>query len=152
VFFNAVTRVQSLGDTSKTRETLPRHFIQHGCTPRLLHVNRVLFYEPKNFEPTATVIDIPSEKDANIVSKRIAELVCGVDTVPAFSFAMNYGFGMIVNSRATWNWSVRLNVSLVASFRERCAGRYNVIFRLTEILFKVNGPRTKQGWFATQAL
>jgi len=33
------------------------------------------------YEPTATEIDIPAEVDANIMSKRVAEAVCGVESV-----------------------------------------------------------------------
>jgi hypothetical protein len=39
----------------------------------------------KDFIETATEIDIPIEVDANIVSKRVAEKVCGVESVRRFA-------------------------------------------------------------------
>lgn len=62
-----------------------QHFVQDGNTPRLLAVNGILEENLKTFEPTATVFDIPSEREANIVSKRVAENVCGSDAVKAFA-------------------------------------------------------------------
>src|SRR5262249_47181883 len=39
----------------------------------------------KKFEPTVTASDVPSEREANIVSKRVAEAVCGVDAIRTFA-------------------------------------------------------------------
>jgi hypothetical protein len=62
-----------------------QHFVQHGHAPRLLRVNNALYQNIKRFEPTATASDIPSEREANIVSKRVAEAVCGADAVRVFA-------------------------------------------------------------------
>jgi hypothetical protein len=53
----------------------------------LLRANNVLYFNLKQFEPNATASDIPSEREANIVSKRVAEAVCGADAVKAFADA-----------------------------------------------------------------
>jgi len=39
----------------------------------------------KNVEPATIATDIPSEREANIVSKRVAEEVCGVEAVRRFA-------------------------------------------------------------------
>jgi hypothetical protein len=50
-------------------------------------VNGVLYENLKRLEPTTTVVDIPTERQANIVSKRVAESVCGVEAVNVFADA-----------------------------------------------------------------
>jgi len=62
-----------------------QHVVQRGKTPRLHAVNSVLYRKLKGLEPATTVMDIPTEREANIVSKRVAEAVCGVDAVRAFA-------------------------------------------------------------------
>jgi hypothetical protein len=62
-----------------------RHVIQHGLYPRLLEINRTLRRELPDFKADASEADLPTEADANIVSKRVAELVCGVDAVRKFA-------------------------------------------------------------------
>jgi hypothetical protein len=62
-----------------------QHVIQRVSTPRLLHVNQVLYQELKALKPDANETDIPSECEANIVSKRIAENIFGIDAVRAFA-------------------------------------------------------------------
>jgi hypothetical protein len=62
-----------------------QHLIQHQSSPRLLRVNNALYQTLKKYEPTATASDIPYEREANIVSKRVAEAVCGVEAVSAFA-------------------------------------------------------------------
>lgn len=62
-----------------------QHFVQHGNAPRLLAVNEALRKKLKTFEPTAIASDIPSEKEANIKSKQVAELVCGSEAVRVFA-------------------------------------------------------------------
>jgi hypothetical protein len=62
-----------------------QHFMQHGHTPRLSAVNSDLYNNLKRFERTAVTTDVPHEREANIVSKRVAEAVCGVDAVKAFA-------------------------------------------------------------------
>jgi len=62
-----------------------QHFVQHGNTPRLWVVNRKLCHNLKRFKPTAIPTDIPYEAEANIVSKCVAEKICGVETVMAFA-------------------------------------------------------------------
>ena len=62
-----------------------QHFVQCGNTPRLWAVNNVLYWNLKKFEPTMIATDIPSEREANIVSKRVAEIVCGAEAVRVFA-------------------------------------------------------------------
>jgi hypothetical protein len=58
-----------------------QHFMQHGHTSRLWDVNRALYYNLGAFEPNALTTDIPTERDAEIKSKRVAEILCGVEAV-----------------------------------------------------------------------
>jgi hypothetical protein len=60
-----------------------QHIVQY-VHPKLTKVNQTLYGVLKTFEPAATEIDLPSEADANIVSKRVAEEVCGIDAVRRF--------------------------------------------------------------------
>jgi hypothetical protein len=62
-----------------------QHFVQHGYTPDLSQVNSVLYQNLKQFEPDRIASDIPHEREANIVSKRVAEALCGVETVRAYA-------------------------------------------------------------------
>ena len=62
-----------------------QHVIQHRLYPKLLEVNRALRYYLPEFKPTASEIDLPAEVDANIASKRVAEVVCGTDAVARFA-------------------------------------------------------------------
>lgn len=62
-----------------------QHFVQYGFTPRLTRANSVLYRNLKRLEPTAIATDVPHEREANIVSKRVAELVCGKDAVNRFA-------------------------------------------------------------------
>jgi hypothetical protein len=62
-----------------------QHFVQYGRTPRLWAVNSVLYQNLKPLEPASVVTDIPTEREANIVSKRVAEKVCGVEKVNKFA-------------------------------------------------------------------
>jgi hypothetical protein len=62
-----------------------QHFIQHGHTPRLSAVNSALYHNLGRFDPTATPIDIPQEREANLVSKRVAEKVCGGKAVRKYA-------------------------------------------------------------------
>lgn len=57
-----------------------QHVVQHARFPQLGKVNQVLRKSHKLQE-----IDIPSEQDANIISKRIAELICGAANVREFA-------------------------------------------------------------------
>jgi hypothetical protein len=50
-----------------------------------MRVNNALYHNLKKYEPAATASDVPSEREANIVSKRVAEAVCGVAAVKAFA-------------------------------------------------------------------
>ena len=61
-----------------------QHFMQHGYTPKLSKVNFVLYKNLKLYEQDAIATDIPNEREANIVSKRIAEKICGIATVQAY--------------------------------------------------------------------
>jgi hypothetical protein len=62
-----------------------QHVVQRTNTPRLLHVNQVLYHKLKAIAPAAIATDIPSEREANIVSKRVAEIVCGAEAVRVFA-------------------------------------------------------------------
>jgi hypothetical protein len=62
-----------------------QHFMQHCFTPKLLAVNQALYHKLALFKPDALTTDIPSERDAEIKSKRVAEIVCGVDAVKALA-------------------------------------------------------------------
>ncbi len=62
-----------------------QHFMQHGFAPKLAFVNFKLYENLKLFEPSAMTTDIPHEREANIVSKRVAEAVCGREAVKAFA-------------------------------------------------------------------
>jgi len=62
-----------------------QHVVQRSNTPRLLAANQVLYHNLKTFEPATVATDIPSERDANIVSKRVAEIVCGTEAVRVFA-------------------------------------------------------------------
>jgi len=62
-----------------------QHFMQHGHTPRLWAVNSALYHNLGAFDVTATPLDIPHEREANIVSKRIAEKICGDGAVRKYA-------------------------------------------------------------------
>jgi hypothetical protein len=62
-----------------------QHIAQHGRFPRLMGPNSVLRANFKKYKETATELDIPIEVDANIMSKRVAEKVCGVEPVRRFA-------------------------------------------------------------------
>jgi hypothetical protein len=62
-----------------------QHIVQHECLPGLMGPNSVLRANFKKYKETATEIDIPIEVDANIMSKRVAEKVCGVEPVRRFA-------------------------------------------------------------------
>jgi hypothetical protein len=62
-----------------------QHFVQYRQTPKLLAGNNILWKKMKPLEPTAIATDVPSEREANIVSKQVAEKVCGVDAVRTFA-------------------------------------------------------------------
>jgi len=62
-----------------------QHTVQESLFPKLMGVNFVLYHNLKRFLPSATEIDIPTERDANIVSKSVAEMVCGAGAVKRFA-------------------------------------------------------------------
>lgn len=62
-----------------------QHVVQHGLYPRLLKVNQVLRNRLADFKPTATEVDLPTEVDANIASKRVGKLLCGESAVRTFA-------------------------------------------------------------------
>jgi len=62
-----------------------QHVTQHANTPRLLYVNQVFYQELKQLEPATIATDIPHEREANIVSKRVAEVVLGTEAVKVFA-------------------------------------------------------------------
>lgn len=58
-----------------------QHFVQHGFTPKLSRVNAILRDNLKRVKPDAASIDLPVERDADIMSKRVTEAVCGKEAV-----------------------------------------------------------------------
>ena len=62
-----------------------QHFMQYGHTPRLWAVNSALYHNLGAFDATATPIDIPHEREANIISKRVAEKICGEEAVRRYA-------------------------------------------------------------------
>jgi hypothetical protein len=82
-----------------------QHIVQHGCYPRLLKVNRILRQHRKR------EIDIPAEVEANIVSKRIAEVVCGVDAVRTFAEAEIGRMEAVGADEKKVRWEFFLNTS-----------------------------------------
>ena len=62
-----------------------QHFLQHGHTPSLWAVNSALYHNLGAFDATATPIDIPHEREANIISKRVAEKLCGEEAVRKYA-------------------------------------------------------------------
>lgn len=62
-----------------------QHFLQHGHTPRLWAVNSALYNNLGAFDATATPIDIPHEREANIISKQVAEKICGEEAVRKYA-------------------------------------------------------------------
>jgi|SRR5580700_4214002 hypothetical protein len=62
-----------------------QHFVQYGYTPGLSKVNSVLYQNLKVYEPSTIATDIPHEREANIVSRRIAERMFGADAVREYA-------------------------------------------------------------------
>jgi hypothetical protein len=62
-----------------------QHIRQHQDFPKLAEATWILYNNLVKFEPAATEIDIPAEVDANLVSKRVAERLCGVKPVKRFA-------------------------------------------------------------------
>lgn len=60
------------------------HILQEQRFPKLLKVTSVLRRDLWRFKQNPTEIDLPVEVDANIISKRAGELVCGADPVEKF--------------------------------------------------------------------
>lgn len=62
-----------------------QHFVQYGRTPKLWDVNRNLYNRIGAFEPNMIPSEIPSERDADIAAKRVAEQVCSVEETNQFA-------------------------------------------------------------------
>jgi hypothetical protein len=84
IYIRASTCTDTTGFVTTYAHEL-QHFVQEGTLPRLSLVNEVLYQNLKSLEPKAITTDIPNERDANIVSKRVAESVCGVEAVSKFA-------------------------------------------------------------------
>jgi hypothetical protein len=81
-------RQSTCADTTGCVETYAhelQHFVQYGNTPQLLAVNNALYQNLKRFDKTAITTDIPTEREANIVSKRVTEIICGPEAVRVFA-------------------------------------------------------------------
>ena len=62
-----------------------QHVVQEHRCPKLLRANAVLRANLWKFKGTPSEIDLPSEVEANIISKRVAETVCSVEVVRKFA-------------------------------------------------------------------
>jgi hypothetical protein len=63
-----------------------QHFMQYGYSRKVWAANLILYWKVRDFgNYDLTVIDIPYEREANLISKRVAEAVCGADTTKAFA-------------------------------------------------------------------
>lgn len=64
-----------------------QHFVQCGTGKKILHVNNLLYQNVRSFEPAwdAKPWDIPSEYEAMLVSKRIAQKLFAPDIVTDFA-------------------------------------------------------------------
>ncbi len=60
------------------------HMVQEQRFPKLLTINSILRRDLWQFKQNPNELDLPVEADANIVSKRVAEIVCGADAVRKF--------------------------------------------------------------------
>jgi hypothetical protein len=84
IYIRDITCLDPTGCTITYAHEL-QHVVQHRLYPKLLEINRVLRRELPDFEPLATEVDLPAEVDVNIVSKRVAESVCGPKAVREFA-------------------------------------------------------------------
>lgn len=62
-----------------------QHFIQYGRTPKLWEVNRNLYVSIGELDRNVIPSEIPTERDADITAKRVAEKVCGVEATNQFA-------------------------------------------------------------------
>jgi hypothetical protein len=64
-----------------------QHFMQFAYAKPLWVVNSILYGNIKSFDPFTprTPIDIPHEREANIVSERVAEGIVGEDAIKTFA-------------------------------------------------------------------
>ena len=93
-----------------------QHFVQRWKMPRVYAVNNVLYRNLKRFDLSTTVIDIPTEREANIVSKRVAEVVCGVEAVNAFADAQVRLMDGLGESEQRERWTYFRDMSSSAPF------------------------------------
>lgn len=100
-------RHSTCGDRTGLVETYAhelQHFVQQGRTPRLLAVNQILCKDLRKVEPTAAVTDIPSEREAIIVSKQVAEDVCGAEAVREFAERQVHLMDQLGNAEQKARW------------------------------------------------
>jgi hypothetical protein len=89
VYIRNSTCVDSVGFVLTLAHEL-QHVTQRCKTRKILSANSLLYHNlARTLDPqtTLTAIDIPSEQDANVVSKRIAEKVFGPDLVRKYAEA-----------------------------------------------------------------
>ncbi len=84
IYIRASTCAETIGFVTTYAHEL-QHFVQYGTLPRLHFVNDVLYHNLKTFEKKAITTDIPNGREANIISKRVAEVLCGSEEVHAFA-------------------------------------------------------------------
>jgi hypothetical protein len=63
-----------------------QHFVQFGFSRKVWAANLILYWKVRDFgNHELTVVGIPYEREANLVSKGIAEAVCGAGTMRTFA-------------------------------------------------------------------
>ena len=78
-----------------------QHVNQYIKMKKLLRANSLLYHQlARQIDPATTLraIDIPHEREANIVSKRIAGAVCGKDAVELFASEQIKQFAMLAKT------------------------------------------------------
>lgn len=63
-----------------------QHFVQRGLSPKVSKANALLFWNLTTFDPTTEIKpwELPNNREAMMVAKRVAEAVCGVKAVRDF--------------------------------------------------------------------
>jgi hypothetical protein len=88
--------------------------MQYGHSNKVWAANSMLYNHITRFDPMTprTTIDIPHEQEANIISKRVAERICGIETIKTFaeeqvkqfSALAKQGDGFAVNEKVRWEF------------------------------------------------
>jgi hypothetical protein len=106
--------------------------VQEQRFPKLLSINSILRRDLWQFKQNPNELDLPAEVDANIVSKRLAEIVCGADAVRKFGEEQlrnmmaagidaqikRWEFFVATSSSTTYDW-VQETIGLVDRYKGR---------------------------------